>query len=333
MSIILTIVIFLIVLSVLKTRLFSSEEEKCFRRIWAINKIGNYDEEEATYRRLFKCFDITFDHETHQEKLISVSEAARKFDLTKNRRNLGVLVYPLVVRKLKTRMYSSNQRQVFDKLFPNFATRSVTQKTVKLKDNQTYFWRENLEIAPGIWVSPKPDCITSIASHFNNYGLIDLDFVDRARAHKYFNDGNEPFTEAAAKFREMIRDPFSRPFFSLCDLLRTGRAGVKDKDGAFHVSDEARIKWFRIGAEAGNQISRHWLINSLSDVESNSMNIDEAIKWLEIGVAENDFSSVTKLSEIYAKGIGVEKDLEKSEKLNELAEKIEEEEAIGLKFD
>lgn len=108
---------------------------------------------------------------------------------------------------------------------------------------------------------------------------------------------------------------------------------MKDKNGVFHASDKARIKWFRVGAEAGNHISRHWLINVLSDVESDSMDMEEAIEWLEIGVADNDLSSVTKLSEIYAAGIGVEKNPDKFQQLIDLANEIEEKEAIGFKFD
>lgn len=63
------------------------------------------------------------------------------------------------------------------------------------------------------------------------------------------------------------------------------------------------------------------------------MDMEEAIKWLEVGVAKNEISSVTKLAEIYAEGIGIEKSLEKSLRLNELAEEIEESETVRFQFD
>jgi len=103
----------------LKTWIFSSEEEKCFRRIWSMNKLGNFAERDTTYQRLFRKFDINFSGNVSNKSLILLIGAAHNFDATKNRNNLGVHVGPFVESEVGRQMKLAGKGDQFDELQAN----------------------------------------------------------------------------------------------------------------------------------------------------------------------------------------------------------------------
>ena len=119
MDIFILIVVCLFLFAVLKTRVFSTEEEKCFRRIWSMNKINSFTEKEATYQRLFLRFGVSFSEEVNNKDLISLIGAAHNFDATKNQNNLGVRVGPIVEREVGRRMEQAGKGEQFDELQTN----------------------------------------------------------------------------------------------------------------------------------------------------------------------------------------------------------------------
>jgi len=191
---------------VLATYVFSSFQDRCFRNLWSGQRTGVFQEEQKTYNKLFLHYEITFDDpffedETIMEKVSKLTSDAYSFDMRTGTRN-GISVASMLANEI------SRRRQFDAPIDKPFETPVKT-----LVEEPTILWRENLEIAPGIWVSPKPNCISSVLARFKNHGLIDLNAFERKRAYKDFSDADEPFTEAASKFREMISDPFGQPFF------------------------------------------------------------------------------------------------------------------------
>jgi len=137
---ILFILIFSFVIFVpLKTYVFSSEEEKCFRQIWSMNKLRLFTEEEATYKRLFKKFDIDFSTNVSDEKLRDIVGAAHKFDLTKNQKNFGIFVGPIVQNKIKTLMYKYEKTEQYD----HFASVQSEKGRTLIDNSFTEFTRDS----------------------------------------------------------------------------------------------------------------------------------------------------------------------------------------------
>jgi len=100
----------------LKIWVFSSEEEKCFRRIWSMTKSGIYQEKEATYQRLFRKYDIVFSNKVSDDKLSLLIRDAHVFDMTKNKRPLGVYVGPIVEREVRAQMTKHGKQEQYEKL-------------------------------------------------------------------------------------------------------------------------------------------------------------------------------------------------------------------------
>ena len=139
MEILLLLIVVVIVFAVLKTRVFSSEEEKCFRRIWAMKKSGLFDEEHATYDRLFKKFDIDFNSSVSNQNLNTLINAAHLFDGTKNQRNLGVWVGRVVEEKIKMKMYEHGKAAQYDDLI----AKNMAKGAELIDNNLTEFNQES----------------------------------------------------------------------------------------------------------------------------------------------------------------------------------------------
>ena len=232
---------------ILKTYVFSNEEDKCFRRIWGMEKANVFQEETATYKRLYNCFDINFGDNFSDKKVKSLTAAAVRFDLEKNQNNLGIMVAPIVLRKLKRDMGNNNRTADFERLFPSQRKSPLPIPTPQKQKEPTYEHRNHLELAPNVWVSTKPEFFSKYVIALKALHLLDSDVLTSQHYRRY-PDGNEPFTKATRKFRDLLENENEFAVRDLTKLILQGIAGPKNSNGQVEYSRDLALKWCRRSA-------------------------------------------------------------------------------------
>ncbi len=114
MTVLLTFGLLILIMYIVKVFVLTSKQDKCFRRIWAMNMAEFNAEKDETYEQLFSVYDLDFSHpRLETKKLDTLMKDALEFDLKKNQYSNGIYIAPIVQNEIKYRMESTGKLPQF----------------------------------------------------------------------------------------------------------------------------------------------------------------------------------------------------------------------------